>query len=210
MVFFIFDFLVIGLHFLFGKNLFFHLDIEYNLPNFYKSIKYLLIIIFAFIIFLKNKKINWFLFFLISLYLGLDDGLALHEKYGSIIFYKLFSSSSLASFYSNRLAGFSWYPILFLPAILIFVFLFYFWQRSLLSLDSKLANFFLLGIICLLIAFILEPIGSFLWLYQKVYQIEVVFEEGLEIIALTFILSALYLISKNKVYGTRNEKTGTF
>ncbi len=196
MWFFISDFLIIALHFLFGKNIFFNLDFEYNLPSFYSALKFILVGLLALFIFLKSKKTSWLLICLLFLLLGLDDGFALHEKYGSIIFYNFFSSSRLASFYSERLAGFSWYPVLFLPVIFGLVLLFYFWQKNLRFLDRLMAKYFFFGIICLVLAFILEPIGSSLWPDQKIYQIEMVLEESLELFSSSFLFISLYHYKK--------------
>ena len=195
MWFFIFDFLIIALHCLFGKNHFFNLDFEYNLPNIYRALKFLLASFLAFLIFRKNKKLWWLIAALLLWLLALDDGLAIHEKYGSIIFYNFFSQTSLADFYSDRLAGFSWYPIYFLPVGIGFVFLFYFWRKKL-RFHTTVAKYFFFGIICLVLAFILEPIGSVLWPYQKIYQIEVILEEGLELLSSSFFLASLYLAYK--------------
>jgi hypothetical protein len=196
MFFFVLDFLIIVLHLLFGRNYFFNLDFECNLPNFYSALKFFLVCFLAWLIFRKEKKWLWFLLATNFFYLGLDDVLMLHEKYGSIIFYKLFSSSGLASFYSNRLAGFSWYPILFLPGVLLFIFLFYFWRKKIQPPNSRVAKYFLFAIICLVVAFILEPVGVYLWPKQSLYQIEVVFEEGLELFATSFFFTSLYKINK--------------
>lgn len=196
MWFFISDFLIIILHFLFGRHYFFNLDFEYNLPSFYSAIKFFFVSFLAWLISRRNKRLAWIILALLFLFLGLDEVLSFHEKYGSIIFYKLFSFSKLASFYSNRLAGFSWYPILFLPAILLFIFLFYFWRREMILFDPLLAKYFLFAIICLILAFILEPIGSLLWFKQSLYQVGMVVEESLELFTSSFLILNLYNINR--------------
>jgi hypothetical protein len=174
------DALLISLHLIFSKNYsFFNLDMEYNLPSAYSSVKLIIIGILSFLIFFKTKRKIWLIFSSIFVFLGFDEFFEIHERVGN---YLAQQGLNQLEWYSNPV--FYW-TLAFLPLIiLVSLFIAYFIIKFL----KKNRSFFTVGFLCFLMVIVLEVIGGFITDKEGLYQTIVVFEESFEIFGATMFL----------------------
>lgn len=182
------DILFIVMHFLIDSPIF-NLDIEFNLPTSYQSLKLLITGIAAMLIGFRlwangspsRKLIYWFVFAAGFIFLAADEFFQIHENLAF-----------------NLKTNFASWVIPYLPIVLFGL---YFGAKMLNYLrqitDKHTRAIFIAGIVCFVFVPVLEVIGTWNWrLDTDLYQVIVAIEEGMEMFGASFFLTFIFLILK--------------
>lgn len=198
------DVVMLTLHLLLGRQMhFFHLDYEANLPTAYQSLKLIVFGLIFFILGITRKFTGEIKYFIIPLsismiFLGLDEGLQIHENIYRIfeLFDWLHPSKIVAASMKMGYKSSLWI-LYYLPIIMLFVFWCGYWVRY---FQSKIRSNFLIILISsfslfvVLIAEVLSSTGSY---SEASYFILITFEEVAELIfASTLTLIGLKILHR--------------
>ncbi|MGI6373814.1 MAG: hypothetical protein ACOX0C_00480 [Patescibacteria group bacterium] len=191
----IIDLLLVGLHLLWGDQIYiFNLDYELTIPAYYSGLKLVTIGGLMFLIFkLASKRRDKILYFFLSAFftiLAFDEISELHENLGEY-FLSLFSNFNIFA-----QASFMW--VIYLSPIIIGVIaLLSYYIYSLRK--NRAFSFALVGLIAFILVIVLEFIGGkIIHLYPQLYYWEIVLEELLEMFGASFFLLATLNVFKEK------------
>lgn len=201
------DTLMILLHLTLGRDLFlFNLDFEQNIPTTYQGVKLIVTstVIFTHIYLIYSLKrkikyiIKWIPFYLIFLFLGVDELSQLHESFTDrIVNMGSEPIDEYLSFFDRFNFSSATWLLIYIPAFVIFLFYVLIFLKSIVKNYKKETIVLIFGSLLFLIVPVVEYIntsGEF-WGTDR-YENLMIFEETIEMVGGTFLFYFNWLMLK--------------
>ena len=182
---------------------YFNMEYERNVPTFFSVLISFLTGVSALMIYKDIKKNGWLIVSIFFIYFALDDALSLHEYIGSFIGERFFKHATNSYYWQI-----TFLPMFAIVGLYVFIFLFFEFKKNRCT-KCMLAIF--LGYTCYAVAVGmdyyegLKPSFSYVmdrtdyFSYRDIVHVLRVFEEAIEMLGATLILSAILLTRPLKI-----------